>query len=63
MPKYTFEIEQTSTAFGIVTAKDLTTAKKKIKKEKWDDIVDTWGEHYGEAKNIEELHEEDDDTE
>jgi hypothetical protein len=55
---FQFEIEMTSTALGVVSAKDKESAIKKIKKQQWDDIYNTIDETYGELISIDEGNEE-----
>lgn len=52
MKDYQFKIKVTGIGFGVLRAKDLEAAKKKIKEEEWDDILDINDCEYGEVIEI-----------
>lgn len=51
---YQFEIEMKCTGLGVVEANNLDEAKELIKKEEWDDIIDTYNLTYVKLLEIKE---------
>lgn len=54
MKTFTFKIKLDCTGYGVVEAKDIESAKKKILKHDWDEIYDTLINKYGEIIEIRE---------